>query len=149
MRYLALALPAALAALATAAPAQDAAQAPLAAVTLNAGIHKIRAEVARSPQQSSVGLMHRREMAANDGMLFSYDVPATRCFWMKNTLLPLSIAFIADDGTVVNIEDMQPLALDSHCSKQPVRHALEMNQGWFGRRGIQPGAKLQGAPFTR
>ena len=68
--------------------------------------------------------------------------------WMKNTLLPLSIAFIADDGTVVNIRDMQPQALDSHCSDKPVRYVLEMNQGWFAKRGVKPGFKLGGAPFT-
>jgi hypothetical protein len=66
---------------------------------------------------------------------------------MKNTLLPLSIAFLADDGTVVNIEDMKPQSLDSHCSGKPVRFALEMNVGWFAKRGIKPGSKLSGAPF--
>jgi uncharacterized membrane protein (UPF0127 family) len=132
---------------AAAAAAQDAAQPRLPTVTLNAAIHNIRAEVARSPAEVQIGLMHRREMAPNDGMLFVYDEPGTRCFWMKNTLLPLSIAFIADDGRIVNIADMQPLALDSHCSKQPVRYALEMNQGWFAKRGVKPGSVLQGAPF--
>jgi uncharacterized membrane protein (UPF0127 family) len=136
-----------LACAAAVAIAQQAAQPRLPTVTLNAAIHNIRAEVAQSPAEQQVGLMHRREMAVNDGMLFVYDEPGTRCFWMKNTLLPLSIAFIADDGRIVNIEDMQPLALDSHCSKQPVRYALEMNQGWFAKRGLKPGSVLQGAPF--
>jgi uncharacterized membrane protein (UPF0127 family) len=121
----------------------------LGAITLNAGIHNIRAEVARTPEQRAIGLMHRREMPVNDGMLFVFDQPAQQCFWMKNTLLPLSIAFLADDGTVVNIADMKPQALDAHCSARPVRYALEMNQGWFARRGIQPGTRLQGEPFGR
>ena len=121
----------------------------LAAITLNAGIHNIRAEVARTPEQRAIGLMHRREMPVNDGMLFVFDQPAQQCFWMKNTLLPLSIAFLTDDGTVVNIADMKPQALDAHCSARPVRYALEMNQGWFARRGIQPGTRLQGEPFGR
>jgi uncharacterized membrane protein (UPF0127 family) len=68
---------------------------------------------------------------------------------MKNTLLPLSIAFLADDGTVVDIADMQPQTLDSHCSSRPVRYALEMNQGWFAKRGVKPGSKLQGPAFAR
>ena len=78
-------------------------------------------------------------------MLFVFDAPGIRCFWMKNTLLPLSIAFVADDGTIVNIDDMKPQTLDSHCSKQPVRYVLEMNQGWFAKRGIKRrAARLQG-----
>jgi uncharacterized membrane protein (UPF0127 family) len=77
-----------------------------------------------------------------------FEQPATQCFWMKNTLIPLSIAFLDDQGRVVNIADMQPQSLDSHCSARPVRFALEMNQGWFARRGIEPGFKLDGPPFA-
>ena len=117
-------------------------------VTLNAGMHNIRAEVALTPEQRATGLMYRREMAAHEGMLFVFEQAAPQCFWMKNTLLPLSIAFLADDGTVVNIADMKPQTLDSHCSAKPVRYALEMNQGWFAKRGIQAGAKLSGTPFN-
>jgi uncharacterized membrane protein (UPF0127 family) len=131
------------------AQAQDAPQPRLASITLNAGIHNIRAEVARTVDEQTVGLMHRREMGPNEGMLFVYDLPGMRCFWMKNTLLPLSIAFLADDGAIVNIEDMAPLSLDRHCSQKPVRYALEMHQGWFAKRGIKPGAQLTGGPFTR
>jgi hypothetical protein len=128
---------------------QDAAQPKLRTVKLNAGMHVIQAEVAYTPQQLSTGLMFRREMGQKEGMLFVYDEPAVHCFWMKNTVLPLSIAFIGDDGTVVNIADMQPQTLDSHCSARPVRFALEMNQGWFAQRGIKPGFKLGGAPFSK
>ena len=127
--------------------AQDAAQPRLAAVTLQAGMHNIRAELARTPLQTQTGMMFRQEMGANEGMLFVFDQPERRCFWMKNTLLPLSIAFIADDGTIVNLADMQPRSEQSHCAAQPVRFALEMNQGWFAKRGIKPGFKLKGAPF--
>jgi uncharacterized protein len=120
----------------------------LPASTLHAGMHNIRAAVAQTMDQLTTGLMFRREMAQHEGMLFVYDDLAPRCFWMKNTILPLSIAFLADDGTVVNIADMQPLALDSHCSIKPVRYALEMHQGWFAKRGIKAGSKIAGPPFS-
>ena len=98
-------------------------------------------------QQREIGLMGRRSMGDSDGMLFVFEQPGVQCFWMKNTLLPLSIAFIADDGTVVNVADMKPQSLDSHCSSQPVRYALEMNKGWFAKRGVKAGSKLGGEPF--
>jgi hypothetical protein len=120
----------------------------LPAIDLTAGMHVIRAEVASTLLQQQIGLMHRRTLGANEGMLFVYDSAAPRCFWMRNTLLPLSIAFVDDDGTIVNIADMQPLNDQSHCSARPVRFALEMNQGWFAKRGIGPGFRLRGAPFT-
>jgi uncharacterized protein len=126
--------------------AQDAAQ-KLPAIRLNAGMHIIQAEVAQTPAQRSIGLMHRPTMGPNEGMLFVFEQPSPQCFWMKNTLLPLSIAFLADDGTVVNIEDMKPQSLESHCSSKPVRFALEMNVGWFVKRGVKPGSKISGAPF--
>jgi hypothetical protein len=128
--------------------AQDQAQPRLPAIDLTAGMHVIRAEVASTLLQQQIGLMHRRTLGANEGMLFVYDSAAPRCFWMRNTLLPLSIAFVDDDGTIVNIADMQPLNDQSHCSARPVRFALEMNQGWFAKRGIGPGFRLRGAPFT-
>jgi uncharacterized membrane protein (UPF0127 family) len=127
--------------------AQNAAQPRLDSVTLHAGMHNIRAEVARTPLQTQTGMMFRREMAAHEGMLFVFDSLERRCFWMKNTLLPLSIAFIADDGRIVSLADMQPQSEQSHCAAEPVRYALEMNQGWFAKRGIKPGFKLKGAPF--
>lgn len=135
------------AALAGGAVAQDAAQPRLDTVNLVAGMHNIKAELARTPQQRQIGMMHRTQMASHEGMLFVFEQPAPQCFWMKNTLLPLSIAFIADDGSIVNIADMQPQSEKSHCSAQPVRFALEMNQGWFDKRGIKPGFKLKGPPF--
>jgi len=128
--------------------AQTEAQPKLETITLQAGMHNIRAEVARTPKQTQTGMMFRKEMAPHEGMLFVFDALAPRCFWMKNTLLPLSIAYIADDGRIVDVLDMQPLSEASHCSSQPVRFALEMNQGWFAKRGIKPGFKLKGPPFT-
>jgi uncharacterized protein len=132
--------------LGTAAQAQDAPQ-KLDMIQLTAGMHLIQAQLARTPDQRSIGLMFRPTMPANEGMLFAFDQPGQQCFWMKNTLLPLSAAFVADDGSIVNIEDMKPQTLDSHCSAKPVRFVLEMNQGWFAKRGLKAGSKLQGAPF--
>jgi uncharacterized protein len=129
------------------AQAQDAAQ-KLGTVRLNAGMHLITAEVAQTPDQRQIGLMHRPTMPVNDGMLFVFEAPGMHCFWMRNTLLALSIAFVADDGTVINIDDMQPQTDASHCPKQPVRYVLEMNQGWFAKRGVAAGQKLGGGPFA-
>ena len=129
------------------AVAQDVPQ-NLPAITLTAGMHNIRAAVAKTPAERQTGLMYRRVMAQHEGMLFVFDAPAPQCFWMKDTPLPLTIAFLDDDGTVVNLADMQPLALDSHCSAKPVRYVLEMNQGWFAKRGIKAGSKIAGAPFA-
>jgi uncharacterized membrane protein (UPF0127 family) len=127
--------------------AQTGPQPPLPGIRLTAGIHVIQAEVASSIDERAVGLMFRKEMASNAGMLFRFEQPAVHCFWMQNTLLPLSIAFLADDGSVVNIADMRPQTTESHCAAKPVRYALEMNQGWFAKRGIKPGSRLQGGPF--
>ncbi len=120
----------------------------LPAIKLTAGIHVINAEMATTPEQREIGLMFRPTMGANEGMLFTFDRPGQQCFWMKNTLIPLSAAFVADDGSIVNVEAMKPRTLDPHCSTQPVRFVLEMNDGWFARRGIKPGAKLRGTPFA-
>ncbi|MBS3997770.1 MAG: DUF192 domain-containing protein [Hydrogenophaga sp.] len=127
--------------------AQGSPQLQLPRVTLKAGMHLIQAQVAATPEQRSIGLMHRQDMPVQEGMLFVFEQSATQCFWMKNTLLPLTAAFVADDGTIVNLADMKPQTLDSHCSTQPVRYVLEMNQGWFAKRGIQAGARLSGGPF--
>ena len=132
---------------ATPARAQQPQQLPT--VALNAGMHIVQAQLAASPDERQVGLMYRREMPTNEGMLFVFEDASRQCFWMRNTLLPLSIAFVADDGTIVNLADMKPMTEDSHCSSKPVRYALEMNAGWFAKRGIGPGFKLGGAPFAK
>jgi uncharacterized protein len=128
------------------APPADAA-AHLPAVTLRAGMFSIKAELAKSPAERAQGLMFRTKMDMHEGMLFVFESPTEQCFWMKNTLLPLSIAFIADDGRIVNIADMAPQTETSHCSAQPVRYALEMNQGWFAKRGMKAGQQIAGGPF--
>ena len=125
------------------ASAQDGPQ-KLAQVRLNAGIHNINAELASTPQQREIGLMFRTAMPANDGMLFVWELPGKQCFWMRNTLIPLSVAFIDQAGAIINIADMQPHSEQSHCATRPARYALEMNKGWFAQRGIKPGAKLGG-----
>jgi len=132
-----------------AAWAQQGPQLDLQRVDLSAGMHRIDAQVAATPQEREIGLMHRKEMPSNEGMLFAFPVPGVQCFWMKNTLLPLTAAFVADDGTIVNLADMKPQTLDSHCSDKPVRFVLEMNQGWFAKRGIKAGFKLSGIPFAK
>lgn len=136
-------------ALASPTRAQDGQPQQLQTLTLKVGMHSIRAQIAATPEQRQVGLMFRRDMPINDGMLFVFESPQPQCFWMKNTRLPLTIAFVADDGTIVNLADMQPMDESSHCSAKPVRFALEMNQGWFAQRGIKAGTKLGGAPFAK
>jgi uncharacterized membrane protein (UPF0127 family) len=116
-------------------------------IELKAGIYRIQAEVANTPQARQVGLMNRASMPTDSGMLFIFDQKATHCFWMSNTKIPLAIAFLADDGKVVNIEEMQAETLNNHCPKAPVRYALEMNRQWFSQRAISPGSAIQGLPL--
>ena len=132
----------------TFASAQDAPQ-NLPTIKLSSGMHVLQVQVAQTPEQQQIGLMFRKTMGTNDGMLFVFDEPRQQCFWMKNTLLPLSVAFIADDGNVVNIDDMKPQTLESHCSTKPVRYVLEMNVGWYDKRGIKAGSRFLGAPFKK
>ena len=117
---------------------------PLPATQLSAGMHLIRAEVADSMESRMQGLMYRKSMAQNAGMVFVFEENAAHCMWMKNTLIPLSVAFIDAAGEIINIADMQPQSEQSHCATRPARYALEMNKGWFAQRGIKPGAKLGG-----
>lgn len=121
----------------------------LPTIELSAGMHRIEAEVAGNAAQRQIGLMNRPNMPANHGMLFVFEGPDVHCFWMRNTLLLLSIAFLAPDGRIVNIEDMAPQTETSHCPREPVRYALEMNQGWFAKRGFKAGDKVGGAPFAK
>ncbi|MBM3336495.1 MAG: DUF192 domain-containing protein [Betaproteobacteria bacterium] len=116
------------------------------ATTLNIGVHLIRAEVAVSDEQRAQGLMFRDKMAANEGMVFRFPETRHICMWMKNTLLPLSVAFIDENGRIINIEDMQPKTLSAHCAKKPARFALEMNQGWFRQKNIRSGVQVTGLP---
>ncbi len=134
--------------LASSAQAQEAPQLNLPRLQLTAGMHLIDTQLALSPEHRTIGLMFRKEMPQNEGMLFVFEQPSVQCFWMKNTLLPLTAAFVADDGAIVNLEDMKPQTTNSHCSTKPVRYVLEMNLGWFAKRGIKAGTKLGGKPFN-
>ena len=133
---------AALAALALSGGAQ--AQGVMPMLELSAGFHRIEAEVAANDQHRQLGLMNRKAMPQQHGMLFVFNHENTHCMWMRNTLLPLSVAFMDAEGTIINIEDMQPQTEDNHCARRPARFALEMNLGWFAQRGIKPGTKIRG-----
>jgi hypothetical protein len=111
--------------------------------------HKLTAEVAATEPQRATGLMHRRMLPEHRGMLFVFPYAAPQSFWMMNTYVPLSIAFIDEHGTIVNIAEMKPLTTNSHSSTKPAKYALEMNQGWFAKRGIKPGARVEGIEKAR
>jgi uncharacterized membrane protein (UPF0127 family) len=117
-------------------------RAPL--MDLSAGIHRIETEVASTYASRAEGLMHRRSMPANRGMLFVFPEEGVHCMWMRNTLIPLAAAFIGADGTIINIAEMQPRTETSHCALRPAKYVLEMNGGWFKGRGIAPGSRLTG-----
>lgn len=129
--------------------AQSEPQLQLPRIKLTAGMHVMDVQLAQTPDQRQIGLMWRKEMPQHEGMLFVFEQASTQCFWMRNTLIPLSAAFLSDDGSIVNIVEMKPKSDDSHCSAKPVRFVLEMNQRWFAKRQIKPGYKLSGAIFAR
>ena len=133
-------------AVATSAKAQEP-QTNLQRTAIQAGMFQIDAQIANTPQQRQIGLMFRKDMPTHEGMLFIFEAPQKQCFWMKNTLLPLTAAFVDDDGGIVNLVDMQPQSTDSHCSEKPVRYVLEMNQGWFAKKKIGKGYKLKSQIF--
>lgn len=126
--------------------AAQGANARLPSVKLTAGIHVISAELAATEPARVRGLMFRERLGPNEGMLFVFEAAGQQCMWMRNTLIPLSVAFLADDGGIVNIADMAPHDETSHCSTRPVRYALEMERGWFERRGFKPGMRIGGLP---
>ncbi len=123
--------------------------AELPKLTLTVGIHKVTAEVATTPDERARGLMQRFSLQPDHGMLFVFERAEPLAFWMKNTFIPLSIAFIGTDGKIINVEDMQPQTETTHWSKGPARYALEMKKGWFAEKGIGPGAFVQGLPPAR
>lgn len=127
---------------------QGAPQLDLPRTKITAGMYLIDTQVAATPEQRATGLMFRQQLPQGEGMLFIFEQASEQCFWMKNTLLPLTAAFVADDGTIVNLVDMKPQTTESHCSEKPVRYVLEMNQGWFTKKGIKAGGKLNGRPFS-
>ena len=113
-------------------------------IELTASFHRIEAEVAADQASRMQGLMHRKSMAPNRGMLFVFPRADRYCMWMRNTFLPLSVAFIDEEGKIINVEDMKPQTDDSHCAARPARFALEMNLGWFSGRGLKPGQRIGG-----
>jgi uncharacterized protein len=129
--------------------AQEEPQMNLQRTTLSIGMHRIDAQVALQPLERQIGLMWRKSMPAHEGMLFVFEQPSQQCFWMKNTLIPLTAAFLDDDGTIVNLADMKPQTTDPHCSSKPVRYVLEMNVGWFAKKNIKAGVKISGLPKLR
>jgi hypothetical protein len=117
---------------------------PLLTFPLKIRGHEVRAELANTDETRRTGLMFRKSLAENGGMLFVYEAPGRHAMWMKNTLVPLSVAFIDRDGRIINIEDMQPLSEEAHASKGEAWYSLEMNRGWFAKRGIKPGDRVEG-----
>jgi uncharacterized membrane protein (UPF0127 family) len=109
--------------------------------------HRIDARVARTEEDRATGLMFREELAPDEGMLFVHDAPIDANFWMKDTPLDLSIAFVDDEGRIVNVAEMDAHDLEGASSLRPVRFVLEMSTGWFTERGIGPGAVLDGLPL--
>ena len=132
----------------TATAMAQTAQTELPRVQMQAGMYQINAQVASTPEQRAIGLMNRPDMPQHEGMLFVFEHPQVQCFWMKNTLMPLTAAFIADDGSIVNLADMKPQTTDSHCSDKPVRYVLEMKQGWFAAKQIRKGYVLKSSVFN-
>jgi uncharacterized protein len=134
-----------------AAPA-SAQQAQLPLLELFAGMHRIEAEVASTSASRQTGMMLRTIMPPQRGMLFVFPEAAMHCMWMRNTLLPLSVAFLDENGRIINVEEMQPRTEDNHCARSPARYALEMNPGWFKSRGLAAGFVITGidkAPAAR
>ena len=113
-------------------------------VELTASFYRIDAEVASSQEDRSKGLMFREEMDANQGMVFIFPQADHHCMWMRNTLIPLSVAFLDEQARILNIEDMQPKTETTHCASAPARFALEMNIGWFSQKGLKPGLQIGG-----
>lgn len=136
----------ALAALALAAAALAHAEAPLPVRQVKVAGHALKVEVAATIEQRMKGLMFREKLGANDGMLFVFDEPGYHAMWMKNTPLPLSVAFVDGAGAILNILDMEPHTLDQHAAAGPAVYAIETNKGWFARRGIKAGDKITGLP---
>lgn len=122
------------------------AQPPLPMTKITIGLYQINVEVANNSITREHGLMNRATLPKDQGMLFVFERPAMHCFWMRNTLIPLSIAFIQQDGKIVNIKDMQPQTETTHCPEAPISYALEMNQGWFRQKNIKPGMQINTLP---
>jgi uncharacterized membrane protein (UPF0127 family) len=117
---------------------------PLLTYPLRIGDHSIRAELANTPETRTKGLMFRQYLANSSAMVFVFPAPRRISMWMKNTLIPLSVAFLDTDGRILNIEDMEPHSEQTHSSVDFATYALEMNQGWFAAKGIHKGDQVSG-----
>lgn len=144
VQSLCLAVAMSVAAIAPAARAQTVKELPTVPLTI--GKSKLVAEVAATPDERTTGLMRRFSLKPDHGMIFVFERAEPQGFWMKNTFIPLSIAFIASDGRIVNIDDMAPHDEQTHWSRGPVQYALEMRKGWFAEHGVAAGARVEGLP---
>lgn len=138
------ALALAAAALAPALPAR--AEAPLPVTHVKVAGHSLRVEVAATVETRMKGLMYREKLGRNDGMVFVFEDPGYHAMWMRNTLIPLSVAFVDGDGQILNIADMEPRSDDPHAAAGPARYAIETNKGWFAARRIKAGDRVTGLP---
>jgi uncharacterized protein len=116
----------------------------LPVMELTAGFHRIEAEVAANDPARMQGLMQRKAMPQQRGMLFVFAQEAQHCMWMRNTFIPLAVAFLDAGGRIINVEEMRPRTEDNHCAARPARYALEMNAGWFAQRGLKAGDAIGG-----
>ena len=115
--------------------------------TIQAGMRRIDAQVAAQPRELAIGLMFRKSMPAHEGMIFVFPESSRQCFWMRNTLMPLSVAFLSEDGHIINVAEMQALSDTPHCSSKPAKYVLEMNKGWFKKAGLKAGDPLSSPLF--
>jgi len=131
------------------ATAQATADAKLPTTTIKVGSHALRVEVVATDAERQKGLMFREKLGRNDGMLFVFDEPAYHSMWMKNTLIPLSVAFVDAKGEILNILDLEPHSLETRMSAGPASYAIETNRGWFAERGLKAGDRVTGLPQPR
>lgn len=122
-------------------------QLDLPRITIKAGMRRITAQVATQPKEQAIGLMFRKTMPAHEGMIFAFPEASRQCFWMRNTLMPLSAAFLSEDGRIINIAEMHALSDTPHCSSKPAKYVLEMNKGWFKKAGLKAGDQLSSTLF--
>lgn len=135
--------------LAACAARAEAPQTGLPVIGLDIAGHKLTVEVAATPESRNIGLMHRRMLPEDRGMLFVFPVPAIYSMWMANTHIPLSVAYLDPQGRIINIRDMPPLTHSSYSAGDDALYAIETNQGWFAKRGIGPGTVVKGLPRER
>ena len=142
----ALALAALIASMSASAQPADGKPQSLPITTIKVGPHPVAAEVAATPDQRTIGLMYRFSLPADHGMLFVFPEPQPLSFWMRNTYIPLSIAYIDVEGRILNVVEMAPRSDATHPSRGEALYALEMRKGWFADKGAGPGTRVTGLP---